>query len=294
MPGESILEIKHSNTQIIKRALTWQQVQKLCNRGTAPRNKKIFGVPRGGCIIASLLIQRGCIIVEDPLDADVIIDDIIDSGETKKRFSQSYPELPFWAAFHKRKTDGWISFPWESNEESGIEDNIRRILQATGNDASREGLLDTPKRVAKMYKELLTPPEFNFTTFDADGYDQMIIEKGIEFFSLCEHHMVPFFGVVHIGYIPGKKIVGLSKLARTVEYFARRLQVQERMTQQIADFLQMKLKPRGVGVVIQARHLCQEMRGVKKRELVTITSALKGVMLKNQKAREEFIQLCEH
>jgi GTP cyclohydrolase I len=172
-----------------------------------------------------------------------------------------------------------------------VEDSIRKILQQYDNPL-REGLLDTPKRVAKMYNELLTPPKFNFTVFSANKYDEMIIEKGIEFFSLCEHHIIPFFGVVHVGYIPNKKIVGISKLSRTVEFFARRLQIQERMTQEIADYLEDKLKPKGVGVIIQARHLCQEMRGVKKRDLITITSALKGVLLTKQKAREEFINLC--
>jgi GTP cyclohydrolase I len=142
-----------------------------------------------------------------------------------------------------------------------------------------------------MYRELLTPVEFEFRTFSSDGYSEMIVESNIEFFSLCEHHMVPFFGVAAIGYIPNGKIVGLSKLARTVEYFARRLQVQERMTNQIAEYLEAKLEPQGVGVVVRARHLCQEMRGIKKRDVMTTTSALRGLMFTDSKAREEFLDL---
>lgn len=173
-----------------------------------------------------------------------------------------------------------------------IEDSVKNILSIY-DDETREGLFDTPKRVTRMYAELLTPIEFNFTAFDANGYDEMIIEKDIPFYSLCEHHLVPFFGTASVGYIPDKKIVGISKLSRTVEYYARRLQVQERMTQQIATYIQEKLSPLGIGVIIKARHLCQEMRGIKKQGSETITSCMKGVMLDKFETREEFIQLCK-
>jgi GTP cyclohydrolase I len=173
-----------------------------------------------------------------------------------------------------------------------VADSVKQILNVY-DTASRDGLRDTPMRVARMYEELLTPQEFTLTCFPSEGYDEMVVETGIEFFSLCEHHMVPFFGTVSIGYIPGVSMVGISKLARTVEYFARRLQVQERMTIQIADYLYEKLMPRGIGVIITARHLCQEMRGIKKRNTSTITSALRGVLIGNTGAREEFLQLCK-
>jgi len=179
----------------------------------------------------------------------------------------------------------------ESATAQGVEGAVRTILSAF-DCAERPGLIDTPARVARMYAELLTPREFAFTTFDSEGYDEMIVESNIEFFSLCEHHMVPFFGTVAIGYIPNGRLVGLSKLARAVEYYARRLQVQERMTSDIAAFLEENLKPKGVGVIVKARHLCQEMRGIKKRDIQTTTSVMKGVMLTNASAREEFLKLC--
>lgn len=169
-----------------------------------------------------------------------------------------------------------------------LERAIKEILTVVDNP-TREGLKDTPRRVARMYDELLKPQEFNFTTFDANSYDQMIVSKAIPFYSLCEHHMIPFFGYACIGYIPGKQMAGLSKLARAVEYFARHLQVQERMTQDIGNFLLEKLQPQGLGVILIARHLCQEMRGIKKPGIETTTSALFGSM-KLESARKEFLE----
>jgi GTP cyclohydrolase IA len=172
-----------------------------------------------------------------------------------------------------------------------VECAVREIISQF-DDPEREGLKDTPARVAKMYSELFDQTDFALTTFDANGYDQLIVERDIPFYSLCEHHLVPFFGVAHIGYIPNEKIVGISKLARTVEMFARRLQVQERMTQQIANHLTNALNPIGLGVVIQARHLCQEMRGIKKSNVETVTSVMLGALLEMSSARSEFLSLC--
>ena len=136
----------------------------------------------------------------------------------------------------------------------------------------------------------MTPPEFNPTLFSANGYNQMILEKGIQFYTFCEHHMLPFFGVAHIGYIPDKKIVGLSKMARTVEYYSKGLNTQEYLTNNIARYLLYKLEPKGIGVIIEGRHLCQEMRGVKKRGNMT-TSSLKGLFLSKTKVKQEFFNL---
>lgn len=169
-----------------------------------------------------------------------------------------------------------------------IEQAVKTILTKF-DDPTREGLSDTPARVARMYAEFFHQPKFNFTTFDTDGYDEMIVESNIGFYSLCEHHMLPFVGTVAIGYVPDKKIAGLSKLARTVEHFARRLQVQERMTTQIADFLIEQLSPKGVGVIVRARHFCLEMRGVRKENVETTTSAVRGVFMSDEKARNEFL-----
>lgn len=178
----------------------------------------------------------------------------------------------------------------ESTATQALEDSVKTILSVFDNP-KREGLLDTPARVARMYHEFFARSDFNFTTFDADGYDEMIVESNIGFYSLCEHHMLPFVGTVAIGYVPDKKIVGLSKLARTVEHFARRLQVQERMTMQIADFLIEKLNPKGVGVILRARHFCMEMRGVRKENVETVTSSLKGVFIEQPETRAEFMMI---
>jgi GTP cyclohydrolase I len=170
---------------------------------------------------------------------------------------------------------------------------IRDFLQAMGQNVDREGLKDTPKRYVKFFNEFLSPEDFNFTTFSSENYDQMIVSSGIPFFSLCEHHLAPFFGEAHIGYIPGddKKIVGISKLPRTLEKFARKLQNQERITQQVANELMEKLNAKGVAVVIRARHLCQEMRGVKKSNVFTTTSVMLGELQTDLNARNEFLNL---
>lgn len=158
-------------------------------------------------------------------------------------------------------------------------------------DADREGLRDTPRRYVKFLEEFLSPPEFEFTTFEGEGYDEMILEGNIPFYSLCEHHIAPFFGEAFIAYIPDKKIVGLSKLARTLETFSRRFQNQERITTQVADFINEKLQPQGVAVVLRAQHLCMSMRGVRKPSALTTTSKMLGVFLEKQAARNEFLQL---
>lgn len=157
----------------------------------------------------------------------------------------------------------------------------------------RTGMKDTPKRFVKFFNEFLNPEPFNMTTFDSEGYPGMVISKDIPFFSLCEHHMVPFFGTAVIAYIPGddNKIIGISKLPRTLDKFARSLQNQERITEQIANYLVEKLKPKGVMVILQARHLCQEMRGVKKPGTNTITSVVKGVFSDDERARNEVVNL---
>src|SRR5919199_1409088 len=147
-------------------------------------------------------------------------------------------------------------------------------------------------RLAAAYAELLTPVEFAPTTFPNDGgYDELVVATGIPFHSLCEHHVLPFVGVAHVGYLPGERIIGLSKLARVVERFARGLQVQERLTTQVAGWLDDELLPRGVGVVIEAEHLCMSLRGVQKPGARTITSALRGLVRDDQRTREEFLSL---
>lgn len=168
---------------------------------------------------------------------------------------------------------------------------VRDLLVALGEDPTEASLRDTPQRVAKAYAEMLEPREFGLTTFDNDeGYDELVVARDIPFSSLCEHHLLPFVGVAHVGYMPGDRILGLSKLARVVEKFARRLQVQERLTKQVANWLDEQLSPRGVGVVIEAEHLCMTMRGVRKAGARTITSAVRG-MMHNPATRAEAMSL---
>ena len=174
----------------------------------------------------------------------------------------------------------------------GAERAARELLVALGADIDSAGLEDTPGRIARAYAELLTPMPFNATTFPNDeGYDELVLARDIPFHSLCQHHMLPFKGVAHVGYLPGDRIIGLSKLARVVELFARDLQVQERLTKQVADWLQEQLAPKGVGVVLEAEHLCMSLRGVQAEGSKTITSSLHGLLREDARSRAEFFAL---
>jgi GTP cyclohydrolase I len=180
-------------------------------------------------------------------------------------------------------------------QRSNIEDAVKTILTSVGEDPEREGLIGTPNRVARMYEELLsgysTDPAalVNNALFHAD-YDEMVVVRDIEFASLCEHHMLPFIGHAHVAYIPNAKIIGLSKIPRIVDMFARRLQIQERMTREIADFLRATVEPQGVGVVIEALHMCSSIRGVKKGQARMVTSAMCGVFKRDARTRGEFME----
>jgi GTP cyclohydrolase I len=169
---------------------------------------------------------------------------------------------------------------------------VADLLRALGKDPTSVHLGDTPRRVAHAYAEMLQPRDFQLTTFPNDeGYDELVLAKSIPVQSLCEHHMLPFRGVAHVGYLPGERILGLSKLARVVEMFARDLQVQERLTKQVADWLQEHLAPKGVGVVIEAEHLCMSLRGVRATGAMTVTSSLHGLLREEPKTRQEFFAL---
>ena len=179
-------------------------------------------------------------------------------------------------------------------ENDLIEEAITKLLRAVGENPEREGLKFTPKRVARMYSELLNGYRVNPDAIINDAlfnisYDEMVLVRDIEFYSLCEHHILPFMGRVHVAYIPDGKVLGLSKIPRVVDMYARRLQVQERMTRQIADFLRDLLKPQGVAVVVEAVHLCSMMRGVKKHDARMTTSAMHGAFRANLATRQEFL-----
>ena len=167
-----------------------------------------------------------------------------------------------------------------------------QLLTALGADLDSDGLRDTPRRMAAAYAELLTPEPFHLTTFpNEENYDELVLVRDIPFQSLCMHHLLPFQGVAHIAYLPDERILGLSKLARVVEHFSRDLQLQERLTTQVAGWLQEQLQPKGVGVVIQAEHLCMSLRGVLKPGALTVTSALHGLVRDDPRTREEFLSL---
>lgn len=185
---------------------------------------------------------------------------------------------------------------FDQNRRAEFEKCIRTMLEIMGENPDREGLLDTPKRVAKAYEFItsgysLNPKDvLNDALFDSSN-NKMVLIKDIEFYSLCEHHLLPIIGRAHVAYIPNGKVVGLSKIPRMVNIYARRLQIQEQMTEQIAVALQEAINPKGVGVVVEARHMCVEMRGVQKINSITTTSALRGIFIKSAETRKEFFDL---
>ena len=171
---------------------------------------------------------------------------------------------------------------------------VADLLVALGHDPETEQLAETPRRVAAAYAELLTSRPFDLTTFPNDeGYDELVLARDIPFQSLCEHHLLPFHGVAHVGYVPDGRILGLSKLARVVERFARGLQVQERLTQQVANWLDEHVQPKGVGVVLEAEHLCMSLRGVRASGSRTVTSAVHGLLRDDARSRQEFFALAD-
>lgn len=185
---------------------------------------------------------------------------------------------------------------WDDEKTSNIADRYKEIIDLLGEDIEREGLLDTPIRVAKAMQYLTQgynhdPVEILNSAMFEEDYQHMVLVKDIDIYSMCEHHMLPFFGKAHIAYIPNGKITGLSKLARVAEAYSRRLQVQERLTVQIRDCIEETLKPLGVAVVIEAQHMCMQIRGVQKQNSVTTTSAFTGCFLKNLQTREEFFHI---
>lgn len=261
-----------------------------------------YPIPRGGVSVAYLLMHAWphLAITDRPEKADFFVDDLIDSGETYHRFHDKY-QKPFHALIDKRHTASmegvWIEFPWETELEQDMETTIVRLLQQIGENPDRGGLKETPERVARAWQHWTsgygTDPKDVLKEFEDGGedYDNMVVVKDIPFYSHCEHHMAPFFGTATIGYIPDGRIVGLSKLSRLLDVFAHRLQVQERLTRQVAHALYDVLRPKGVGVRITARHLCMESRGVKKQGHETVTTELIGVF-RDAAVRAEFLADC--
>lgn len=265
--------------------LTYNDIYNKCKSIKIKDNSKLFGIPKGGIVPALMIANNNnSILVDTPQECDYIVDDILDSGRTKERYN--IYNKPF--IFLYKKPIEWIEFPWEINE-TPAEDAVIRILQSINEDVKREGLLETPKRHLKYLKEFTSDKDFNLTTFSSEKYDEMITQNNINFYSICEHHLLPFFGNAKISYIPNGKIVGLSKLSRVVDKFANKLQNQERITSQIAEYLDEKLNPIGVAVQLKARHMCMEMRGIKKNEVYTTTTKLIGKYKDDINVKNEFL-----
>lgn len=262
--------------------------------------RTIYGVPRGGVPAAYLVANAlQAEVVDNAHDAVAIVDDIVDSGRTRDRYKDLHPAAVFDALYVRQPQEqpAWLVFPWEGTAESSAEDIVIRLLQFIGEDVSREGLRETPRRFLQAWREYTRGYSMKagdvLKVFEdgANGVDELVLVRDIPVYSTCEHHGAPFFGIAHIGYIPNGAILGLSKFSRLVEVFARRLQVQERLTTQIADSLLDALKPKGVAVVLECRHMCMEARGVRTQGSVTTTSALRGVFKHDASARSEFLRL---
>lgn len=297
--------------------LTWDEVNEAADKCAARwqgRNiERVWGVPNGGTIPAMLVADLlGVELLPAHSTPDVgtlIVDDLVDSGQTARRVAHTHA---FDALFRKSAAPvdlapdavlfdqaTWLVFPWEhADDTTGPADAVVRLLNYIGEDPNRDGLVDTPARVLKALRELTSgyqqdPAVILDRTFDV-AHDQLILVKDIGFHSLCEHHMLPFVGKAHVAYLPNAelgKVVGLSKIARLVEAFARRLQVQERLTNQIAHAIQEHLHPLGVGVIITAHHSCMGARGISKPEATMTTSCLLGVLRYSDAARNEFLDL---
>jgi len=282
-------------------AVAAREVAHMIRAQNPPKPVCLYGVPRGG-IPAAYAVQAAlnrighpCEVVDSPEASHFIIDDIIDSGATRSRYAL-YGK-PFFALYEDMG-GGWLVFPWEAGDsDASAEDIPLRLLQFIGEDPERGGLQETPKRFLKAWQHYTSgydqdPAEILKVFEDgAENYDEMVVVRDIPVYSHCEHHLAPFFGVAHIGYIPAGRIVGLSKLSRLVDVYARRLQVQERLTNQIADALVEHLQPLGVAVVLECRHMCMEARGIQRQGSATITSAMRGLMRENIATRAEFMEL---
>lgn len=262
---------------------------------------RMYGVPRGGLFVAfGLQLQKNllCTLVENPVDAEVIVDDIEDSGATKDRFLSLHRGIEFHTLYSKEDfEDRWVIFPWEANDPtSDMSDVCIRLLQHIGEDTGRDGLLETPARFSKAFKFWTSGysknPRDIIKTFSSDvkTFD-MVLVRNIPVYSMCEHHLAPFFGDCTIAYIPQKRVLGLSKFSRIVDIYARRLQTQENLTHQIADTIYEELGASGVGVISNCRHLCMESRGVQRPNVSTEVSALRGIFKEQSALRAEFLSL---
>jgi GTP cyclohydrolase I len=289
------------------RHITWLEVQAEAERIAKTwrgRCDNVYGIPQGGAPLAVMVAYiLGVPLAQEPKIGmnTLVVDDLVDSGKTLKRY---FGKHHVDAAFRKSHSpthyapdatciDDWLSFPWEKNDGAPT-DGVVRLLEYIGENPERDGLRDTPERVLKAMKEMTVGYNTDIAqllsvSFDVD-FDELVVVRNVPFNSLCEHHMLPFTGTATVGYIPKKRIVGLSKLARLVDAYAKRLQVQERMTKQIADAMLEHIDPLGCGVVVRGNHSCMSCRGINKTGEM-VTSSLHGVLRNDGIARAEFLAL---
>lgn len=287
--------------------LTWADITSACDALSGRWNGMpvtgVYGVPTGGAPVAvAVANQLRVPLMDTPGRGTLVVDDLVDSGKTLGRYVGTEvigvdalyrkPWSPLHLAPDAEELEGWLVFPWEHT--GAPEDAVVRLLSYIGEDPNRDGLVETPGRVCRALREMtagyaLDPKTILATSFDCE-YDEMVIVRGVPFTSMCEHHMLPFTGHATVAYIPRSRVCGLSKLVRLVDVYARRLQMQERMTMQIADALEENLDPLGIGVVVKGVHSCMSCRGVNKAGEM-VTSALRGAMLDTPQARAEFMSL---
>lgn len=273
----------------------YELLQKLHSKISGKQWNGIFGVPRGGTAMAAVLAETiNAPLLSEPIPGCLVVDDLIDSGRTMEK----YKEYDFVALIDKRTKEWegqWIEF-WYEDTKTDSEDIVTRQIEFIGDNPKRKGVIDTPRRVVKMWKELFrgydTKQKPTITIFDngEDGitYDNMVVDTG-DFYSYCEHHMVPFFGQYWFAYIPDKKIMGISKVARIVDYYSAKLQIQERLVKEILDAIEKEVEPKGLALVMKGEHLCKTMRGVKKKGEM-ITSDLRGSFKNEHDCRAEFMR----
>lgn len=290
--------------------ITWQEVYDqaaaIANRWRSMGIRSVYGIPQGGAPLAVMVAQQlGVHVVEQPKVGlgTLVVDDLVDSGRT---LADWHKQFPTDAAFRKshspqvyapsaRCIDDWLAFPWERDHGKPT-DAVVRLLEYIGEDPSRDGLRDTPERVVKALQEMTVGYKADVaailkTSFDVP-YDEMVVLRNLPYASMCEHHMLPFTGFVTIGYVPRDRVVGISKLARLVDAYAQRLQVQERFTKQLTDAMVEHMQPLGCGAVVSGNHSCMCNRGVRKSGDM-VTSSLVGVFRTDATARAEFLALAK-
>jgi len=303
-----------------KRFVTWDEIDEIIKKGFLDvfnsayeaskkgnpirRIPSIYAIPRGGLYVLNRIREiypkLDYRVIDSPEYADLVVDDLIDSGKTLDEILRVNRSFTPFVLFDKRQDNEktYYVFPWEDVDKDA-QDLVTRRIEMIGENPLREGLVKTPERVVRADNELFAGYEVDTKgmidkAVFSDGGDQMICLNNIEIYSTCEHHILPFTGVAHVGYIPRDgKVVGVSKIARVIDAFARRLQIQERITEQTAKALfdNEKLNPQGVGVIIEAFHLCMRARGVGKQRSVMTTSAMLGCFRDNIEVREEFMSL---